>query len=138
MENRLSISVEIYDDIHKVWDYYVKPDHIVNWAFASDDWESPFAENDLRIGGKFVTRMQAKDGSNGFDLTGTYNKIINNELIGYVLADGRDVEVRFKSINSTKTIVDIDFEPENVYDPEFQKQGWQSILNNFKKYVESK
>lgn len=119
----------------KIWDYWTNPKHIVNWTFASSDWHSPLAENDLRITGKFKTRMEAKDGSMGFDFEGTYTKIIENQLIEYVLADNRKVIIEFKEYENCVEIIE-KFDPEDENSIELQEQGWQAILNNFKKYVD--
>lgn len=131
----IAIETTINAPIEKVWNYWTSPEHITNWTFASEDWESPLAENDLRVGGKFKTRMQAKDGSAGFDFGGVYENVEENKVIEYSLDDNRHVSVRFeetsKGIKVTET-----FDPENENPIEMQKAGWQAILNNFKKYVE--
>lgn len=79
-------------EISKVWEHYINPESIKGWAFASDDWECPHAENDLRVDGRFLTRMQAKDGSFGFDLTGTYREVVNLEKIVYVMDKAQEEE----------------------------------------------
>jgi uncharacterized protein YndB with AHSA1/START domain len=107
------------------------------WNHASDDWYSPKAENDLKPGGKFNYRMEAKDGSFGFDFYGTYKKVKTNELIDYALGDGRKVTVSFTE-NEKETYIEIKFEAESTHAIEMQRNGWQAILNNFKKYVEVK
>ena len=81
--------------VEKVWEYWTEPDHITKWSNASDDWHTPYAENDLRVGGKFVSRMEAKDGSFGFDFGGVYDEVRANEFISYTLGDGRKVEITF-------------------------------------------
>ena len=106
------------------------------WNAASDDWHTPSATNDLRTGGKFTSRMEAKDGSFGFDFEGIYDEVINMELIKYSMADGRKVQVDFiKEGNNTQIIEK--FDPESVNPIDMQKTGWQAILNNFKKYTEA-
>jgi uncharacterized protein YndB with AHSA1/START domain len=105
------------------------------WAFASDDWEAPAAENDLRVGGKFKTVMAAKDKSNGFDFTGTYTVVKENELIEYDMDDGRHVKVEFEDAPGGVKVIET-FDPDNQYPLEMQRSGWQAILDNFKKYVE--
>ena len=132
----IKINTTVRAPMEKVWDYWNKPEHITHWAFASDDWEAPEAENDLREGGKFKTVMAAKDGSAKFDMTGTYTQVKEHSLIEFTMDDGRKVKVEF---NQTPSGVDINesFEPENENPEEKQREGWQSILNNFKKYVES-
>jgi uncharacterized protein YndB with AHSA1/START domain len=137
-QNKTLITVEstVNADVEKVWEYFTKPEHVVNWNNASDDWFTPRAENDLRVGGNFVYRMEAKDGSFGFDFGGTYDKIKNNELIEYTIGDGRKVTVNFFSDGKNKTRVVERFEAENMNSIEMQKAGWQAILDNFKKYTE--
>ncbi len=119
----------------KVWEFYVNPKHIVNWNFAGDDWHCPKAEVDLKIGGRFSFRMEAKDGSFGFDFWGVYDEIIPQEKIRYTIGDGRKAEVRFTERNED-TAVEIDFEPEKTNPEDMQQQGWQAILNHFKEYAE--
>jgi uncharacterized protein YndB with AHSA1/START domain len=130
IENTINASVE------KVWKLWTTPEHIMKWNAASEDWHTPKAENDLREGGKFSSRMEAKDGSFGFDFGGTYDRIIPNELIEYSLGDGRKVKVHFQSIgNTTKVTETFEAEAENSID--MQRQGWKAILDNFKKYAEA-
>lgn len=132
----ITVETEIDASIDKVWDYWILPEHIVNWNFASDEWCCPAAANDLKPGGEFVWRMEAKDGSMGFDFTGTYLQIDKEELITYTMTDGRKVEIHFiDEGNKTKLIES--FEAEGTNSDELQRAGWQEILNNFKKYVES-
>ena len=137
-QNKTLITVEntVNADVEKVWKYFTKPEHVVNWNNASEDWFTPRAENDLRVGGNFVYRMEAKDGSFGFDFGGTYDKIKNNELIEYTIGDGRKVTVNFFSEEKNKTRVVERFEAENMNSIEMQKAGCQAILDNFKKYTE--
>jgi len=120
----------------RVWEYFTGPTHIIKWNFASDDWQCPSAENNLVVGGTFNYRMEAKDGSFGFDFGGTYNEIKPNLLIAYTLGDGRKVSVTFASAGDQTNIVET-FEAETQNSPEIQKAGWQAILDNFKKYVEA-
>ena len=137
MNNKIQITIDAHVNapIEKVWDYYTKPEHITKWNFASDDWECPSASNDLIAGGKYIARMQAKDGSFGFDFEAIYDDIINNEKIAYTMTDGRRATVTFDNLgDKTKVIVTFDAETENPI--EMQRDGWQSILNNFKKYAE--
>ena len=135
--NTTTITVEaiVNNSVEKIWMHWNEPAHITKWYFASDDWHAPKAENDLRIGGKFTIRMEAKDGSFGFDLTGIYSKIELNKTIEFALEDGRKVWVRFSS-NGNETTVTETFEPENENSLELQQGGWQAILNNLKKYSE--
>ncbi len=130
VENTVNAPVE------KVWECWTKPEHITQWNNASDDWHTPRAENDLRTGGKFVSRMEAKDGSMGFDFGGVYDSVINNDYIGYTMDDGRKVKITFSS-DGNKTKVEESFEAENENSIEMQQGGWQAILDNFKKYTEA-
>ena len=121
--------------IDKVWQYWSAPEHITKWNAASDDWHTPFAENDLRTGGKFKSRMEAKDGSFGFDFGGVYDDVRPNESIAYTMGDGRRVTVKFEAAGNETRVTET-FDAENTHSEEMQKSGWQSILDNFKKYVE--
>lgn len=132
---KITIQAAISADKKKVWDYYTDPEHIVNWNFASDDWHCPSAENDLRVGGKYKARMEAKDKSFGFTFEAVYNEIVEGEKISYTMEDGRDVTVSFENL-AGKTNVTVVFDAENENSEEMQKNGWQSILDNFKSYVE--
>jgi uncharacterized protein YndB with AHSA1/START domain len=122
--------------IKKVWKIWIDPEHIVHWNNASDDWHTRDAENDLREGGRFRSRMEARDGSQGFDFSGEYTRIVQYRHIEYTLDDGRRVQVTFIP-NGDETIVSETFESETENSPELQQKGWQSILDNFKKYVEN-
>ena len=132
----ITVTTTIEASIEKVWDAWNKPEHITKWCFASDDWHAPRATNDLKVGGSFNTRMEAKDGSFGFDLQGIYDVVESNTLIKYHLEDGRNVEIHFSLVEGKTSIVE-KFDPENQNPHELQQAGWQMILNNFKKYVES-
>jgi len=134
-KNAITITTTIVASISKVWEYWNKPEHIVNWAFASDDWEAPTAENDLRTGGAFKTNMAAKDKSASFDFAGVYTNVIEHEIIEYDLGDNRHVKVEFSEMPEGVKVVET-FDPENENSLELQRSGWQAILNNFKKYVE--
>ena len=133
---KITIEVEISANAKKVWDYYNKPEHITKWNFALDEWHCPSAENDLRVGGKLRSRMEAKDGSVGFDFEAVYDEVINEKKIAYTIADGRHVVTNFENLGN-KIKVTTTFEAENENPVEMQRSGWQSILNNFKNYVES-
>lgn len=136
MENTIKVAATINADVNTVWNYYTKPEHITNWNFATDEWHCPKANNDLRVGGKYIARMEAKDGSIGFDFEAVYDEVINHEKIKYTLSDGRRVTTTFNDLkDGTKVTTVFDAEKENPI--EDQKAGWQAILNNFKKYVES-
>jgi uncharacterized protein YndB with AHSA1/START domain len=137
MKNPITIQAVVNAPMEKVWDAWNRPEHIVNWAFAQDDWEAPSAENDLRVGGKFKTVMAAKDKSASFDFTGTYTAVKEHGLIEYDMDDGRHVKNEFTQLPEGVKIVTT-FDPENENSEELQRSGWQAILDNFKKYVESK
>jgi uncharacterized protein YndB with AHSA1/START domain len=122
--------------VEKVWAYWTQPEHITQWNNASDDWHTPRAENDLREGGSFTFRMEAKDGSMGFDFCAVYDAVQTNEYISYTLGDDRKVKIIFTSIGNTTKVVE-NFEAEDVNPVELQQGGWQAILNNFKKYTEA-
>lgn len=135
--NKVTISVEttVHAPVEKVWEYWTEPQHITKWSFASDDWHAPNAENDLRVGGKFLTRLEAKDGSFGFDFNGVYDEIKINELISFTLGDGRKVRVTFITQENNTKVIEA-FEAEGTHSIEQQKAGWQAFLDNFKKYSE--
>ena len=133
---KLTVTTTINKNIKTIWDAFTLPQHITNWYFASTDWHAPFAENDLQVGGRFKIRMEAKDGSFGFDFSGTYSNVVLNKQLDYTLYDKRLVSVSFKEGNN-QTIVTQVFEPETENTRELQQQGWQLILDNFKSYTES-
>ena len=136
MENKMiSVETTVNAPVEKVWKHWNTPESIMKWYFASDDWHAPRAVNDLKVGGKFMTRMESKDGSMGFDFEGTYTKVDEYKLIEYVLADARKIIVTF-TVKGKGTIVTERFDPENENPIEMQKGGWQAILNNFKKFTE--
>lgn len=132
----ITVEVKVNAPLEKVWDYWTNPQHIVQWNYASDDWHAPNASNDLRVGGKFSSRMEAKDGSMGFDFEGEYTKVEQHIEIEYVLADARRVNIRFDSDGKETTVTET-FDPENENTLELQRAGWQAILDNFKRYTES-
>jgi uncharacterized protein YndB with AHSA1/START domain len=132
----ITVSATIFAPIEKVWDYWTDPQHIMQWNNASDDWHTPKAENDLRTGGKFLSRMEAKDGSMGFDFIGVYSIVEPYTHIAYSMQDGRLVDIYFKE-NNGSTEINESFDAENENSVELQQAGWQAILNNFKKYTES-
>jgi len=133
----VSISVMVNAPIEKVWECWTTPKDIIHWCSGSIDWHTPRAENDLRVGGKFLTRMEAKDGSMGFDFEGIYQTVKSNELIEYVIGDGRKVKIQFTSRDNQTEIFET-FDSESTNPMEMQRSGWQTILDNFKNYVESK
>jgi uncharacterized protein YndB with AHSA1/START domain len=136
-KEKTTIKVQTVIDapVEKVWKLWTTPEHIKCWNNASEDWHTPEAQNDLRVGGKFLYRMEAKDGSTGFDFGGVYKTVKVNERIEYVLDDGRKVRVDFTKAGSGTRVVET-FDPESVNSIEMQQTGWQAILDNFKKYVE--
>ncbi len=120
-----------------VWEFWTAPQHITQWNFASDDWQCPRAENDLRVGGKLCSRMEAKDGSFGFDFEAVYDEVVAQQKIAYTMGDGRRAVTVFES-EGGKTKVTTTFDAEGTHSLEMQQGGWQAILDNFKKYAESK
>ncbi|MEP6929951.1 MAG: SRPBCC family protein [Flavobacterium sp.] len=132
----ITVQSTINASINKVWQFWTLPEHITKWSFASPDWHTPYAENDLSEGGKFKSTMAAKDGSISFDFEGEYTLVKQNEAIEYIMADGRTVEISFKETPNGVEIVE-SFDPETENPEEMQRGGWQAILDNFKKYVES-
>lgn len=137
-KEKTSITIEatVNAALEKVWKFWTMPEHIKNWNNASPDWHTPVAENDLRIGGKFLSRMEAKDGSFGFDFWGVYDNITSHEMIAYTLGDERKVKIIFLSENGQTKIIE-SFEAEDQNPIDMQKAGWQAILDNFKKYAET-
>jgi uncharacterized protein YndB with AHSA1/START domain len=131
----ITVQCVINAPVEKVWKHWTTPADIMKWNNASDDWHTTRAENDLRAGGKFNSRMEAKDSSMGFDFWGIYNSIKTNEFIESTLGDGRKVKVTFVKQGTTTHVTET-FEAENTNNIELQKSGWQSILNNFKKFAE--
>ena len=132
----ITVETTVNAPVEKVWEYFTGPQHVEKWNAASDEWHNPRAENDLRVGGKFVYRMEAKDGSFGFDFGGTYDVVNENEYIEYSLGDGRKVKISF-SANGNETKVVETFDAEGTHSIEMQRGGWQAILDNFKKYTEA-
>ena len=132
----LHISAIINAPISRIWDLYTQPEHVKNWNTASPDWHTTTASADLVVGGKFSFRMEAKDGSFGFDFWGIYTEIVENQSIKYTLGDDRKVEIQFSETSDNTCEIKLAFEAEKVNPEELQQTGWQAILNNFKKYVE--
>jgi len=132
----ITVATTIQAPVEKVWEYWNKPEHITQWCNASDDWHTPRAENDLRKGGRFSSRMEAKDGSMGFDFGGVYDEVWPNEYIAYTMGDGRKVNIRFSAAGNETKLTE-SFEAEETNPIEMQRGGWQSILDNFKKYTEA-
>lgn len=134
---KLTVETLANTDIATAWAAYNTPEDITRWNTASPDWHSPRSEVDLREGGRFNTRMEAKDGSMGFDFWGTYTRVVPNELIAYTIGDGREATVHF-SQEPEGVRIRVEFEAEGSNPPEMQQQGWQAILDNFGRYVETK
>jgi uncharacterized protein YndB with AHSA1/START domain len=132
---KITIRATVQAPAEKVWACYTQPEHITGWNFASDDWQCPWATNDMRIGGKYVARMEAKDGSFGFDLEAVYEAIEPGKSFLYAMGD-RKVEVRFVAVDGG-TLVTVSFDAETENPVEMQRAGWQAILDNFKRYTES-
>ncbi|RYG31355.1 MAG: polyketide cyclase [Chitinophagaceae bacterium] len=132
----ITIQTTVNAPIEKVWETWSRPEHITKWNAASEDWHTPRAENDLRTGGKFSSRMEAKDGSFGFDFAGVYDNVEDHKLIEYKLGDERKVRIEFQDNDDTTTIIE-QFDAESQHSIEMQQAGWQAILDNFKKYTES-
>lgn len=134
---RISITVETTVPVSPelAWEYWTKPAHITQWNQASDDWHTPRAESDLRAGGKFSSRMESKDGKFGFDFGGVYDEVSPFQKIAYTIGDGRRVCATFESVAAGTHIVET-FEAESENSVELQRQGWQAILDSFRRYVE--
>jgi uncharacterized protein YndB with AHSA1/START domain len=133
--NTITVSTTVSAPIEKVWSYWNEPEHIIVWNTGSPDWHTPRATNDLTVGGSFNVRMEAKDGSEGFDFIGTYTIIVPQERIEYAMDDGRKVVVTFEATDEGIRVMET-FDPENINSEELQRQGWQGILDNFKAHVE--
>lgn len=135
-KTRITVAATVNAPAEKVWEFWTKPEHITQWNSASPDWHTPRSENDVRVGGKFSARMEAKDGSFGFDFWGIYDEVEANKRLAYTIGDGRKVEVDFKA-DGNSTVVTETFEAENMNPVDMQRGGWQAILDNFKRYTES-
>ena len=142
MQN-IKVETIISADVQKVWKHWNDTESIKGWAFASDTWECPYAENDVRVGGRFLTRMSAKDGSATFDFAGTYTEVVEFHTIKYIMdkADGenhhRECEILFTDLGNGTTKIEEEFWPEETNSEEMQRAGWTAILENFKKFVAS-
>ncbi len=132
---RITVQALVKAPVEKVWTYWNEPEHITKWSFASEDWHAPSAKNDLRPGGKLVVRMEAKNGSAGFDFAATYDVVKEHEEIAYTLDDGRKVNITFTPQGNETKVVET-FDAEGTYPLEYQQAGWQAILDNFKRYTE--
>lgn len=132
---KIKVETTVGAPTDKVWEFWNNPNHIVNWNFASDDWHCPSARNDLRKGGRYMARMEAKDGSFGFDFEAVYDEVIQGERISYTMPDGRQATTNFQS-KGHGTHISTVFDAEDQNPVEMQREGWQAILENFKRYVE--
>lgn len=133
--DKISISAPIEAPLAMCWECWTKPRHITQWNFASPEWHCPHATNDLRVGGRYHARMEARDGSFGFDFEAVYDKIQKHQRIVYTMADGRQADTRFTDKGDT-TEITVTFDAESENTVETQRDGWQAILDNFKSYVE--
>ncbi|HEX5624427.1 MAG TPA: SRPBCC family protein [Saprospiraceae bacterium] len=133
--DKITVQAILNANRSKAWDYYTQPEHITKWNFASDDWCCPSAINDLRAGGRYSARMEARDGSVGFDFEAVYDEVLDGEALGYTMTDGRQAKVTFDG-HGDQTRVTVSFDPEQVHSLELQRAGWQAILDNFKSYAD--
>lgn len=134
---RITVQTTINTSPEHVWSAWTTPEDINQWNAASADWHNPRSHNDLREGGRFCYRMEARDGSMGFDFEGTYTRVLPGKLIEYVMDDERAVSISFEAGTGGVTITET-FDAENENPVEMQREGWQSILDNFRAYVESR
>ena len=133
--NAITVKTTINAPVSTVWNRWTDPAHITQWCFATDDWEAPYADNDVQVGGSFTTTMAAKDKSFSFDFGGVYSAVVPEKELAYAMDDGRKVYILFEAQGETTTVTET-FEPELQNDPEMQRAGWQAILDNFKRYAE--
>jgi len=136
MTDRITVETSVAAPLEQVWSAYVTPDDIVQWNAASDDWHTTKASVDLRVGGEFSSRMEAKDGSFGFDFAGIYTNIVPHKLIQYAFGD-RTCDVSFAT-GADGVTVTVSFDPETTHPIEMQRGGWQAILDKFKSHVEAR
>ncbi|MCC7298548.1 MAG: SRPBCC family protein [Bacteroidia bacterium] len=136
MGNTITVTTTVEAPVEIAWLFWTSEEHIVNWNNASDDWHTPFAENNVEVGGEFNYRMEAKDGSFGFDLKGTYTEVVLNKSLAFHFEDNRKITVTFEGKDDETEIIET-FEPENQNPEELQRAGWQAILDNFKRYIEN-
>lgn len=133
---RITVETTVDVPVEQAWHCWTTPECIMQWNAASDDWHSPSATNDLREGGVFTARMEARDGSAGFDFGGTYTKVVDHREIAYTMDDGRTVSIAFDG-HGHHTHVTETFDAESENSAEMQQQGWQAILDNYKKHTEA-
>ncbi|WP_192347936.1 SRPBCC family protein [Algoriphagus sp. Y33] len=135
-KSKITVQATVNASLEKVWDYFTQPKHIIHWNNASPDWHTPRAENDLQPGGSFTSRMEAKDGSMGFDFGGVYQEVELHSFYTYIMEDGRYAKVSFTKVSDGVEIKEV-FDAEMTNPAEMQKNGWQAILDNFKTYIQS-
>ncbi|MBE0600946.1 MAG: SRPBCC domain-containing protein [Firmicutes bacterium] len=133
----VTVQTLVHAPLRTVWNLWTRPEHIKEWNSASDDWYTPSAQNDLRTGGRFCYTMSSRDGKNSFDFLGTYTEVIPQEKIACTLDDGRKVSIKFEPLADAVQVAET-FELEHEYAPDKQQEGWQAILDHFKRYVEAR
>jgi uncharacterized protein YndB with AHSA1/START domain len=136
MSQQITVQATVHAPIKTVWSYWNEPEHITKWNAASDDWHTPHAKNDLRIGGTFIARMEAKDKSFGFDFGGTYTDVVPEKRIAYTMGDGRTVDIVF-TVEGDQVNIRETFDAETQNSVEMQRAGWQAIMDRFKAYAEA-
>ena len=136
VRTKITIEASIHATPEQVWQCWTQPEHITKWNQASDDWHTPHAENDLRVGGRFSSRMESKDGKYGFDFWGVYDLVEPFHCLDYTIGDGRTVQITMEPVDGGTHVVET-FEAESEHSVELQRQGWQAILDNFKRYIEN-
>jgi uncharacterized protein YndB with AHSA1/START domain len=134
---KITVETVINASLEEVWTTWNTPEDIMQWNAASDDWHTTISRVDLRPGGRFYARMEARNGTVGFDFEGVYSSVIDKQLIEYAMSDGRTVSVRFADVDGGVKVTET-FDADKEYSPEMQQQGWQSILDKFKTYIEGK
>jgi uncharacterized protein YndB with AHSA1/START domain len=134
---RITVQTTVNSTIERVWSAWTTPADITQWNAASDDWHTPRSTNDLRVGGRFSSRMEARDGSMGFDFEGRYTSVVPHRRIEYAMEDGRTVSVSFEPVAGGVRVVET-FDAEGSHPVERQQEGWQAILDRFRAYVEAK
>lgn len=134
--NKITIQAHVAAPIEKVWKYWTTPEHITQWNFADPSWQCPWAENDLQPGGIYKARMEAKDGSFGFEFEAVYDEVKFPSIIAYTMGDGRKAVTTFEERSNATTVTTV-FDPEGENPVELQQQGWQAILDNFRQYTEN-
>lgn len=132
---KITIETTVRAPVESVWNAWTTPDDIVHWNAASDDWHTTSANVDLRVGGTFWSRMEAKDGSAGFDFEGTYTDVVAHQRLAYAMDDGREVLVEFEPEGAAVRVRET-FDAEEANPVEMQRIGWQAILDRFARYVE--